>query len=129
MKAFRIAALSAVLLIGVAAMAKAQAQQGGQMGGRRNSMQMNGIELTDAQKVKREEIQKKYEPEMVTLRDQMMNGGDRTELRKKFMALQDKAGAEIRAILTPDQQVVWDKNMAELKARVEQAQRQAPPGN
>src|SRR5258705_13987884 len=88
MKAFRIAALSAVLLIGAAAMAKAQ--QGGQMGGRRNSMQMNGIELTDAQKAKREEIQKKYEPEMMTLRDQMMNGGDRTELRKKFMALQDK---------------------------------------
>ena len=126
MKALRIAALSAVLLIGAAAMAKAQAQQGGQMGARRSSMQMNGIELTDAQKVKREEIQKKYEPEMMTLRDQMMNGGDRTELRKKFMALQDKAGAEIRAILTPDQQVVWDKNMAELKARVEQAQRQAP---
>ena len=128
MKALRIAALSAVLLIGAAAMAKAQAQQGGQMGGRRN-MQMNGIELTDAQKAKREEIQKKYEPEMMTLRDQMMNGGDRMELRKKFMALQDKAGAEIRAILTPDQQVVWDKNMAELKARVEQAQRQAPPSN
>jgi Spy/CpxP family protein refolding chaperone len=126
MRAFRIAALSAVLLIGAGAMAKAQAQQGGQMGARRNSMQMNGIELTDAQKVKREEIQKKYEPEMMALRDQMMNGGDRTELRKKFMALHDKAGAEIRAILTPDQQVVWDKNMAELKARMEQVQRQAP---
>jgi Spy/CpxP family protein refolding chaperone len=128
MRALRIAALSAVLLIGAAALAKAQAQQGGQMGGRRN-MQMNGIELTDAQKIKREEIQKKYEPEMMALRDQMMNGGDRTELRKKFMALQDKAGTEIRAILTPDQQVVWDKNMAELKARVEQAQRQVPPSN
>ena len=125
MKALRIAALSAALLIGAAAMATAQAQQGGQMGGRRN-MQMNGIELTDAQKAKREDIQKKYEPEMMTLRDQMMNGGDRTELRKKFMALQDKAGAEIRAILTRDQQVVWDKNMAELRARMEQAQRQAP---
>jgi Spy/CpxP family protein refolding chaperone len=123
MRAFRIAALTAVLLTGAAAM-KAQAQQGGQMGARRSSMQMNGIELTDAQKVKREEIQKKYEPEMMTLRDQMMNGGDRTELRKKFMALQDKAGAEIRAILTPDQQVVWDKNMTELKARMQQ--RQAP---
>jgi Spy/CpxP family protein refolding chaperone len=129
MKAIRIAALSAALLIGAAAMATAQSQQGGQMGARRNGMQMNGIELTDAQKTKREEIQKKYEPEMMTLRDQMMNGGDRTELRKKFMALQDKAGAEIRAILTPDQQVVWDKNMAELKARMEQAQRQAPPSN
>jgi Spy/CpxP family protein refolding chaperone len=126
MKVFRIAAFSAALLIGGAAMASAQAQQGGQMGGRRNGMQMNGIELTDAQKVKREEIQKKYEPKMIELRDQMMNGGDRTELRKKFMALQEQAGAEIRAILTPDQQVVWDKNMTEMKARAEQMQRQAP---
>jgi Spy/CpxP family protein refolding chaperone len=129
MKGFRIAAFSAALLIGAAAMASAQAQQGGQMGGRRNGMQMNGIELTDAQKVKREEIQKKYEPQMMKLRDQMMNGGDRTELRKQFMALQGQAGAEIRAILTPDQQVVWDKNMAEMKARAEQMERQAPPSN
>ena len=128
MKALRIAAVVAALLIGGAAIASAQGamQQGGQA---RRNMQLDGIELTDAQKAKREEIQKKYEPEMMTLRDQMMNGGDRMELRKKFMALQDKAGAEIRAILTPDQQVVWDKNMAELKARVEQAQRQAPPSN
>src|SRR5712664_4556742 len=124
MKAIRIAALSAALLTSAAAMASAQ---GGQMGGRRTSMQMNGIELTDAQKVKREQILKKYEPEMMTLRDQMLNGGDRTELRKKFMAQQEKAGAEIRAILTPDQQVVWDKNMAELKSRLEQ--RQTPPSS
>jgi Spy/CpxP family protein refolding chaperone len=124
MKAFRIAALSAALLIAAAAMASAQ---GGQMGGRRTGMQMNGIELTDAQKVKREEIQRKYEPDMVKLHDEMMNGGDRTELRKKFMAIQEKAGAEIRAILTPDQQVVWDKNMTEMKARVEQ--RQTPQSN
>jgi Spy/CpxP family protein refolding chaperone len=91
-------------------------------------MQMNGIELTDAQKVKREEIMKKYEPKMIALRDQMMNGGDRTELRKKFMALHEEAGAEIRAILTPDQQVVWDKNMAEIRARAAE-QRQAPSSN
>jgi Spy/CpxP family protein refolding chaperone len=127
MTALRIAALSAALLVGAGAITSAQAQQGGQMGGRRTGMQMNGIELTDAQKVKREEIMKKYEPEMITLRDQMMNGGDRTELRKKFMALHEKAGSEIRAILTPDQQIVWDKNMAEIKARAEQ--RQAPSSN
>jgi Spy/CpxP family protein refolding chaperone len=128
MTAIRIAALSAALLVGAAAMTSAQAQQGGQMGGRRSSMQMNGIELTDAQKVKREEIMKKYEPKMIALRDQMMNGGDRTELRKKFMALHEEAGAEIRAILTPDQQVVWDKNMAEIRARAAE-QRQAPSSN
>jgi hypothetical protein len=74
-----------------------------------------------------EDIQKKYQPRMMALRDQMMNGGDRAKLMKDSMTLREESAAEIRAILTPDQQVVWDKNMAELKARAEQMQRQAPP--
>ena len=125
MKAIRIVALVAALLVGGAAIASAQGamQQGGQ--GRRN-MQLDGIELTDAQKSKLEEIQKKYQPEMMALRDEIRNGGDRAELMKKGSALRDKSSAEIRAILTPDQQVVFDKHTAEMKARMEQAQRQAP---
>ncbi len=127
MKAVRIAALSVALLISAAAAASAQAQQGGQMGGRRGGLQMNGIELTDAQKVKLEEIQRKYQPEMMKLREDFMNGGDRAQLMKKSNTLREQSAAEIRAILTPDQQVVWDKNMAELKAKVEEAQRHHPP--
>jgi Spy/CpxP family protein refolding chaperone len=125
MKAIRIAALVAVLLIGGAAVASAQGamQQGGQ--GRRN-MQLDGIELTDAQKVKLEEIQKKYQPEMMALRTEFQSGGDRAELMKKSAALRERSSAEIRAILTADQQVVFDKHTAEMKTRMEQAQRQAP---
>ena len=125
MKVIRIVALVAALLVGGAAIASAQgaAQQGGQ--GRRN-MQLDGIELTDAQKSKLDEIQKKYQPEMMALRDEIRNGGDRAELMKKGSALRDKSSAEIRAILTPDQQVVFDKHTAEMKARMEQAQRQTP---
>ena len=125
MKVFRTVALVAALLVGGAALASAQGamQQGGQ--GRRNA-QLDGIELTDAQKSKLEEIQKKYQPEMMALRAEFQNGGDRAELMKKGAALRDKSSAEIRAILTPDQQVVFDKHTAEYKARLEQAQRQAP---
>ena len=125
MKVIRIVALVAALLVGGAAIASAQgaAQQGGQ--GRRN-MQLDGIELTDAQKSKLDEIQKKYQPEMSALRSEFQNGGDRAELMKKSAALREKSSAEIRAILTPDQQVVFDKHTAEMKARMEQAQRQAP---
>jgi Spy/CpxP family protein refolding chaperone len=129
MKALRMAAFGAALLIGGATIASAQAggaqQQGERRGGR--NTQMNGIELTDAQKVKLDEIQKKYQPEMMTLRNEMMNGGDRAELMKKSAALREKSAKDIRAILTPDQQVVFDKNMAEQKARMEQRQQQAPP--
>jgi Spy/CpxP family protein refolding chaperone len=46
---------------------------------------------------------------------------------KKSAALREKSAKDIRAILTPDQQVVFDKNMAEQKARMEQRQQQAPP--
>ena len=123
MKALRIAAVVAALLIGSAAVASAQGamQQGAQ--GRRN-MQLDGIELTDAQKSKLEEIQKKYQPEMMALRTEFQNGGDRAELMKKSVALRERSSAEIRAILTADQQVVFDKHTAEIKARMEQAQRQ-----
>lgn len=121
MKAIRIAAIVAALLIGGAAIASAQGavQQSGQ--GRRNML--DGIELTDAQKAKLEEIQKKYQPEMQALRAEFQSGGDRAELMKKSAALRDRSSAEIRAILTPDQQVVFDKHTAEMKARMEQMQR------
>ena len=123
MKAIRIAALVAALLIGGAAIASAQgAMQGG--GQARRNVQLDGIELTDAQKVKLEEIQRKYQPEMQALRSEFQNGGDRSELMKKSEALRDRSSAEIRAILTADQQVVFDKHTAEIKARMAQAQRQ-----
>jgi len=129
MKALRIAALGAALLIGGATLAQAQAggtqQQGDRRGGR--NMELNGIELTDAQKVQLEAIQKKYQPEMMSIRNDMMNGGDRAELMKKAADLREKSAKDIRAILTPDQQVVFDKNLAEQRARMEERMKQAPP--
>ena len=128
-KALRMAALGSALLVGSATLAQAQAggaqQQGERRGGR--NMELNGIELTDAQKVQLETIQKKYQPEMLSIRNDMMNGGDRAELMKKAAELREKSAKDIRAILTPDQQVVFDKNLAEQKARMEQRQQQAPP--
>ncbi len=125
MKAIRIAVIVAALLITSAAGVRAQGamQQGGQS---RRNVQLDGIELTDAQKSRLDEIQKKYQPEMMALRTELQNGGDRAELIRKSSALRDRSSADIRAILTPDQQVVFDKHTAEMKARMEQAQRQAP---
>ena len=107
MKAFRIAALGVALLAGSTAIAGAQAatqaptQQGGPGGGRGGfNRTMNGIELTDAQKTKVAEIQAKYQPEM--------------------QAIRDKMNPEIRAVLTAEQQAIFDKNLAEQKARMEQ---------
>jgi Spy/CpxP family protein refolding chaperone len=129
MKAFRIAALGVALLAGSSAIAGAQAagsaapqQQGGPGGGGRGGFNrtMTGIELTDAQKTKLAEINAKYQPEMQALRESFQNGGDRAEGMKKMQALREKMSPEVRAILTPEQAAIYDKNLAEQKARMEQ---------
>ena len=137
MKAIRIAALGVALLAGSAAVAGAQAgtqapaQQGGPGGGGRGGFNrsLNGIELTDAQKAKVAEIQAKYQPEMQAIRESMQGGGDRAEAFKKMQDLNDKRNPEIRAVLTPEQQAIFDKNLAEQKARMEQMRQGGGPGN
>lgn len=128
-KALRMAALGVALLVGGATLAQAQAggaqQQGERRGGR--NMELNGIELTDAQKVQLEAIQKKYQPEMMSIRNDMMNGGDRAELMKKAADLREKSAKDIRAILTPDQQVVFDKNLAEQREKMQHREQGGPP--
>jgi Spy/CpxP family protein refolding chaperone len=49
-------------------------------------------------------------------------------MRAKMDDLRTKQQAEIRAVLTAEQQVVFDKNAAEAKKRREQMQR-PPAGN
>ena len=135
MKAIRIAALGVALLAGSPAIAGAQApagapqQQGGPGGGGRGfNRTLNGIELTDAQKAKVAEIQAKYQPELQAIRESMQGGGDRAEAMTKMQAINDKRNPEIRAVLTPDQQVIFDKNLAEQKARMEQMRQGGGPG-
>jgi Spy/CpxP family protein refolding chaperone len=136
MKVFRIAALGVALLAGSTAIAGAQnaappapSQQGGPGGGARGvNRTQNGSELTDAQKAKVAEIQGTYQREMQAIRESMQSGGDRAEAFKKMSALRDKMSPEIRAVLTPAQQAIYDKNLAEQKARMEQMRQGRGPG-
>ena len=134
MKAIRIAALGVALLAGSAAVAGAQAatlsptQQGGPGGGRGGfNRSMNGIELTDAQKTKVAEIQAKYQPDLQAVRESMQGGGDRAAAFTKMQAIRDKMNPEIRAVLTAEQQAIYDKNLAEQKARMEQRRQGGGP--
>lgn len=122
MKAFRVVALVALLL--VAGAVTAQAQAGAQQSGRRPDRLLDNMMLTDAQKSKIEGIMRKYQPEMQAIYEAANNGGDRAEGRQKMMALREKMQPEIRAVLTPDQQAIFDKNAAEQKARMEQMMKQ-----
>jgi Spy/CpxP family protein refolding chaperone len=129
MKALRIAALGVALLAGSAAIAGAQAaapatQQGGPggggPGGRGIGRLITGITLTEAQQAKFTEIQAKYQPQMAAARESA--NGDRAAMFKGMQAINDKMYPELRAVLTPEQQTIFDKNIEERKARMQQMQ-------
>ena len=127
MKAFRIAALGLALVAGTAVVASAQAapQQQGRTGARPNQ-QLKDISLTPEQQTKIDEINKKYAPEMQVIRTAMQNGGDRAEGMKKMNDFRVKISPEIRAVLTAEQQAIFDKNTADMKARMD-AMAKTPP--
>jgi Spy/CpxP family protein refolding chaperone len=125
MKAIRIAALAVALCAASTSIAAAQdqSQQGqGEMrrGGGMGGMLLKDITLTDAQKAQVKTIRDKYVPQLMDLRKSAQAvGGVDDATRAKMMDLQTKQSAEIRAVLTADQQATFDKNLAEMKARME----------
>ena len=130
MKVIRIATLAAALCVGITSVAAAQGteppQQGqgqGEMrrGGGMGGMLLKDINLTDAQKAQVKAIREKYAPQQLALRKAVQaTGGPPDEAtRAKIADLQSKQAAEIRAVLTADQQATFDKNLAEMKSRME----------
>jgi len=89
-------------------------------------MLFNGIDLTDAQKDQVQKIMEKYRAERQAL---MPAGGQQAgppdaATRAKMMELSTKSQAEYRAILTADQQKGFDRNLVDMKERMEQRQKQ-----
>ena len=123
MKALRTAALGAALII-VGAIS-AQAQGGGGGRGGRGNMLMVGIDstLSPDQKAKVAEITAKYAPEQQAIRDMMQT--DREGAMKKRAELSARMNPEMRAILSKEQQVTFDKNLEEMAKRMA-APRPAP---
>jgi Spy/CpxP family protein refolding chaperone len=126
MKAIRTATLAIALCVGATSVAVAQGQnppqgqgemrRGGGMGG----MLLKDINLTDAQKAQIKTIREKYAPQQMELRKsaQAVGGPPDEATRTKMMDLQTKQAAEIRAVLTADQQATFDKNLVDMKARM-----------
>jgi len=145
MSSVRTLALGALMIVGVAGVSAAQstttpptrAPRSGQMQARRGGGGEFGrdLNLTDAQKAQIKAIREKYKPQNEALRAQAKpfmeaaraakQKGDtaafRSNIEKAHQLMQGASfrtqeNAEIRAILTPDQQAKWDarqKNMAE----------------
>jgi Spy/CpxP family protein refolding chaperone len=126
MKAIRIATLAIALCVGATSVAAAQGQnepqgQGERRGGGMGGMLLKDINLTDAQKAQVKTIREKYAPQQLELRKsaQAVGGPPDEATRAKMIDLQTKQAAEIRAILTADQQATFDKNLADQRARME----------
>jgi Spy/CpxP family protein refolding chaperone len=119
------------------ARAGAQGMRGGMGPGR---ALLRGIELTTQQRERLRAIDQKYQAEGKPLRDAMRpameearaarqrgdtvaarQAWERTaDQRRQTMALQERRLAEVRGILTAEQQRQFDANRAELKTRMEQ---------
>jgi len=128
MKVIRIATLAAALCVGITSAAAAQGteppQQGqGEMrrGGGMGGLLLKDINLTDAQKAQVKAIREKYAPLQLELRKSVQATGSPPDeaTRTKMIDLQSKQAAEIRAVLTADQQATFDKNLAEMKSQME----------
>ena len=128
MKAIRTATLAAALCVGMTSIVAAQSteptpqgQGEGRRGGGMGGLLLKDITLTDAQKAQVKTIREKYLPQQLELRKsaQAVGGPPDEATRTRMMDLQTKQAAEIRAVLSADQQTQFDKNLADMKARMD----------
>lgn len=129
MRAIRVLVAMALVMVAM----PLSAQGGGGMGGgqgrgqmqqRQNEMLFKGITLSEAQKAKIDSLQTANREAMMAL---MQSGGMQDPAtREKAMAMREQHQKDLRAVLTPEQQVQFDKNVAEMPQRGPGARR--PPG-
>ena len=120
MKGIRMAVLGAALVFGMTATAEAQGGGGGgPRGAGRGGIQrlMTDITVSADVQTKIDSIVAKYQTQQRELMGAAAGGGGgmqnmSDETRAKMTELMSKRNAEIRALLTTEQQVQFDKNVA-----------------
>ncbi len=129
----RTIASAAVLALGLAAAPTLSAQtpttpppggQGQRGGGRMQAMALQGITLTADQQAKVDSIAAKTRAQMPP----MTQGTPPSDAdRAKMMTLSQASLKEVRTVLTPDQQVIYDKNVAQMQQMMQQRMQAGPP--
>ena len=90
-------------------------QRMGRRGGDRTQMLFQGITLTADQQSQVQAIRERHRGDM-----QGLNPRENPDDRTKMMQNMQSQMAEIRAVLTADQQTQFDKNVAEMRQRKQQ---------
>jgi Spy/CpxP family protein refolding chaperone len=122
--------LVAAMLAGSVTVAAAQEPQpqGGQRpggGGRMMAALMQGVTLSAEQQTEFDAIAKKYaEARQTMMQDQSV---DQDARRAKMREAMTKQSDEIKALLTDEQKKVFEKNQADMQARMQQGGGQRPP--
>lgn len=119
MTALRTLALGAALVVSATTVASAQTTEtrpaGAMQQGRPNPA-LKGIDLTPAQQAKLDSISAKYRTMMPAMTPPSPGTPPDTAAMMKRREMMTQRNAEIRAILTPDQQKMFDKNVAEMQS-------------
>lgn len=126
MKLARLIAVALALLVAGSAVAEAQ---GGRRGGNRMNpaqMLLRDITLTADQQVKVDTLVAKYDADMAAFRRRTGGNGPTEESRAEMMKMRTGLQTDLRAVLTVEQQAVFDRNV---QAMAERMQRRPPPGN
>lgn len=98
-------------------------------GGRRNMDQQlfRGITLSADQQKRIDDIRAKYRSQMEQERQQARNGGQRPD-RAAMRQRMEQQNAEIRAVLTADQQTIYDQNLAQMRQQMQEQMQQRRGG-
>src|SRR5688572_13272953 len=115
MKRIRLFAGLATLCALAAPAAYAQSGGGGQGRGRQMEMLMQGIALSDAQKASVDSIGQVYRAQMPPMQQ---GSPPDSATRAKRMAVMQQQVAAVRAVLTPEQQKTFDKNLEDMRANM-----------
>ncbi|MFL5578148.1 MAG: hypothetical protein ACJ79S_19525 [Gemmatimonadaceae bacterium] len=99
-------------------------RRGGMRRGPREDVLLRGIELSADQRSRVDAIRQKYRAQREDL-DPRANPDD----RQKMFDLMRQQSDEIRAVLTADQQKVYDQNLAALRERMQRRGPGGPPGD
>jgi Spy/CpxP family protein refolding chaperone len=91
-------------------------QQGGEVRGRRPDPLRN-ITLSDAQRAQVDSIRARYRAQLEEFRGSQSADRRDPDTRRRFREIMDKQFADIRAVLTPEQQAVFDQNLQEMRSR------------
>lgn len=114
----RLAILTGVLMLLGSSAALAQNPGGpGGFAARRMQRLLQGITLTPEQQAKVDSIGARYRAQMPAFTPGAFPD---SATRAKMRELNEQQDAEIRTVLTADQQKVWDDNVAQMRARMQQ---------